>query len=67
MNLLNVAAFLSLSPELVATSAEINGPTGFDGFIVSLFIHVSKHKNIPGRNILSNNRKKIVAFLEIWT
>ena len=49
MQLLNVAAFFALSPELLAAAAVVADATRSQSFLVGLFVHPRHHQDITCR------------------
>ena len=66
MQLLNVAAFLALAPQLLATAAVIADLACFQGLVVRLLIHICKHQHVTRFNILGDGWDQ-VGLAKVWT
>ena len=65
MYFLDMSGSFPFMPEPLFASAVIVGFPCFQCFLVGLFIHVSKHDNFIGMNILHYGSDKSAAFFKI--
>ncbi len=64
-DMLNVAAFVSLTPATVPTAAEVNRSSRLQCFLVGSLVHPSKHQHFARCGILSDSGKEPASFVEI--
>ena len=55
LQLLNIPAFFALSPQLLPASAVVTNAASLKCFLISRFVHVSEHQDVPGFAILSDH------------
>lgn len=60
VQLLNVAAFFALSPELFAAAAVVTDAACSQSFLVGFFVHPRHHQDIARSGILSNGRDQFI-------
>jgi len=66
MELLHVAALLSLAPKFVTAAAKVADMAGLESFFVGFCIHVGQHQYIARSRILGNHGDE-GHLLEIWS
>ena len=62
LDLLHVATFFALAPQLIATAAEIADTPRTERFLVGVGIHVRQHQHVVVFGILSNDRNQLTLF-----